>query len=174
MARECRSFCHHPPPGMGRRALSTVLGRIAHRGAEGAGPEQPEPAPEDRQIIEQVTPYTMTSAARIQSVIDAVRYCQARGIEGAFAECGVWRGGSVLAMILTLQEQGAEPRDIHLYDTFEGMTQPTDADGSALEDWLASRDGDGRAWPEMFGAEVFHEEGVRDTLLASGYPTERL
>ena len=58
---------------------------------------------EDRQIIERVMPYTMTSVARIQSVIDAVRYCEARGIGGAFAECGVWRGGSVMAMILALR-----------------------------------------------------------------------
>jgi len=139
-----------------------------------AAPVNTPGEPQDREIIERVMPYTMTSIARIQSVIDAVRYCEARGIPGAFAECGVWRGGSVMAMILALQERGAEPRDIHLYDTFEGMTRPTDADGAALDEWLASRDGDGRAWPEMFGAEVFHEEGVRNTLIGTGYPAERL
>jgi O-methyltransferase len=79
-----------------------------------------------------------------------------------------------MAMILALQEQGAEPRDIHLYDTFEGMTRPTEADGAALDEWTASRGEDGRAWPEMFGAEVFDENGVRQTLLATGYPAERL
>ena len=67
--------------------------------------------PEDRRIVERAMPHTMTSVARIQAVIDAVRYCEERGITGAFAECGVWRGGSVLAMILTLQELGAEPRE---------------------------------------------------------------
>jgi len=40
---------------------------------------------------------------RLRAVVDAARYCDAAGIPGAFAECGVWRGGSVLAMINTLQ-----------------------------------------------------------------------
>jgi hypothetical protein len=154
--------------------MSTVLRRIARRGPAAAGPDLSELPLADRRIVERVMPYTMTSVARIQAVIDAVRYCEAREISGAFAECGVWRGGSVLAMILALQQRGAEPRDIHLYDTFEGMTEPTEADGSALNEWLASRDGDGRAWPDMFGAHVFQEEGVRKTLLATGYPAERL
>ncbi|HKR98926.1 MAG TPA: TylF/MycF/NovP-related O-methyltransferase [Candidatus Dormibacteraeota bacterium] len=130
--------------------------------------------PEDRRIVERAMPHTMTSVARIQAVIDAVRYCDERGIHGAFAECGVWRGGSVLAMILTLQELRAEPRHIYLYDTFEGMTEPGNEDGTALRSWRDSRDGDGRAWPEFFGAGVFSEEGVRRTLLATGYPADRL
>ena len=75
-------------------------------------------------------PYTMTGVARLQATIDAVRYCVRRGIPGAFAECGVWRGGSILAMILTLQSIGSDDRDIYLYDTFEGMTAPTEHDVS--------------------------------------------
>ena len=43
--------------------------------------------------------YTMTGGPRLQSLIDAVRYCERRGIPGDFAECGVWRGGSVMAII---------------------------------------------------------------------------
>ena len=51
-------------------------------------------------IVERALPYTMTGAARLQALVDAVRYCVARDLPGAFAECGVWRGGSVLAMVL--------------------------------------------------------------------------
>ena len=36
-------------------------------------------------------------------------------------------------MILTLQEMGARPRGLNLYDTFEGMTEPTELDTSAIE-----------------------------------------
>src|SRR5881397_3841328 len=88
---------------------------------------------EDRAILERALPHTMTSPARVQAVIDAVRYCVRREIPGDFAECGVWRGGSVLAMILTLQEIGVTDRDIHLYDTFEGMTAPTEHDVSPID-----------------------------------------
>jgi O-methyltransferase len=80
--------------------MQGMLRRMARR--EPAPPQAPgahELTPEDRRIVERAMPHTMTSMARIQAVIDAVRYCNERGITGAFAECGVWRGGSVLAMI---------------------------------------------------------------------------
>lgn len=133
----------------------------------------------DREIIERVRPYSITSQERLVACIDAVRYCVARGVPGAFAECGVWRGGSVLAMILTLQELGAEPRDIYLYDTFEGMTEPTEADTSpyeqsALDTWRDAEQSGERAWQGYFDPELFNEEQVRATLLASGYPESRL
>jgi hypothetical protein len=81
-------------------------------------------------------------------------------------------------MILTLQELGAE-RDIHLYDTFEGMTAPTEHDVSALDPpalatWEQARREDTRAWSALFDGETFNEAAVRDTLLATGYPEQRL
>jgi O-methyltransferase len=135
--------------------------------------------PEDRQIVERALPHTMTGIPRMLALIDAVRYCVNRPIPGAFAECGVWRGGSVLAMILTLQAVGAEPRDIHLYDTFEGMTAPTEEDvsdieGAALEVWDQAERENRRAWTEVFDAETFNEEAVRHLLLSTGYPSDRL
>lgn len=118
----------------------------------------------------------MTSPARLLSVIDSVRYCTARGIEGAFAECGVWRGGSVLAMILTLQQLGVDERDVHLFDTFEGMTEPTGADTSpyhppASEMWAAEQ---GRPWRFLFDGETNSEAAVREVIASSGYPAERV
>lgn len=135
--------------------------------------------PQERAIVERATPYTMTGAQRLLALIDAVRYCEARGIRGAYAECGVWRGGSVLAMILTLDELGVAPRDIYLYDTFEGMTEPTELDTSpldppAVDTWRAAERNHTRAWEEMFGAEVFDEAAVRTLLESTGYPHEHL
>jgi O-methyltransferase len=136
-------------------------------------------SPEDRRIIAAALPHTMTSRARLQAVIDAVRHVVARGIPGAFAECGVWRGGSVLAMLLTLQELGDTGRDVHLYDTFEGMTEPTEHDVSVVEGratalFERARRAGVRPFPEYFAPEVFDEARVRATLLADGYPAERL
>ena len=133
---------------------------------------------EDREIVDQAAKYSMTGPSRLQALIDAVRYCERRGIPGAFAECGVWRGGSVLAMILTLQELGAE-RDIYLYDTFEGMTEPTVHDVSpldppALETWKATERAGGRPWGYLFNRETVNEDAVRQVLVGTGYPSERL
>ncbi len=135
--------------------------------------------PADRAIVERAQPFTLTGEARLLSVIDSVRYCVARGIPGAFAECGVWRGGSVLAMALTLQEMGTEDRDLYLFDTFSGMTEPGAHDVSrhdppALETWRDAQRTDTRAWNELFDSESFNVEAVRRTLSDSGYPADRL
>jgi hypothetical protein len=162
-----------------RQALDRVLAemtpedrRIVERALAGM-------TPEDRRIVERALPFTMTGPARLQALVDAVRYCVARGIPGDFVECGVWRGGSVLAMILTLQDLGRDDVDIHLFDTFEGMTQPSEHDVSsreppAQESWERARHQDERPWQEMFDPDTFNEEAVRQTLLATGYPAEHL
>jgi O-methyltransferase len=168
--------------GLPQRAVRLAKSKLApERGAE-----HPEPgdelaglSPVDRAIVERSLPYTMTGVPRLQALIDSVRYVVARELPGAFAECGVWRGGSVMAMISTLADAGAEPRDIWLYDTFEGMTEPTehdvsDVDGSALKTWKEAQARGERPWNELFSSEVFNEDQVRETLLATGYPAERL
>jgi hypothetical protein len=163
--------------------LRRVLGRAEKRppaaAAATADPEAATTSPADRRIIERAAPYTMTGRARLQALIDGVRYCVDRSIPGGFAECGVWRGGSVLAMLLTLQELQATDRDVHLFDTFEGMTAPTAHDVSpfdppARETWDQALDTGQRAWPQLFDPDVFSEEDVRRTLLGTGYPPERL
>ena len=130
----------------------------------------------DRRIIERAIGFTMTGVPRLHALIDAVRYCEGRGIPGAFVECGVWRGGSILAMILALQELGVAEREIYLYDTFEGMTEPTSLDVSRHHPNPSDlwRETEGRPWPELFDPRTFNEEAVRETLLATGYPAERL
>jgi hypothetical protein len=133
----------------------------------------------DRAIVTTAFPYTMTGAPRLMSLVDSVRYCVRRGITGAFAECGVWRGGSVLAMVLTLQDLGRTDRDIYLYDTFEGMTAPSEHDVSSLDPpalvtWQEAQARGERAWGSMFDADGFNEDTVRRTVLSTGYPEERI
>jgi hypothetical protein len=152
------------------------------RGRKGVAPQLDVPEDmslQDSAIMAQVRPYTMTSALRIEAVINAVRYCVAGNVPGAFAECGVWRGGSVMAMLLTLLELGVRDRDIYLYDTFEGMTAPTKEDTSvfeepALKTWQRARQKGEKAWQGMFNQQVFNQEDVRKALLSTGYPGERL
>jgi O-methyltransferase len=133
----------------------------------------------EREIVARTLPLSITSTARILAAIDAVRYCVTRGVPGAFAECGVWKGGSIIAMILTLQDLGRDDRDIYLYDTFEGMTEPTEADTSpvdrsALEIWQKFEGTSDRAWPHFFNPDIFNEDIVRENVLSTGYPESRL
>ena len=81
--------------------------------------------------IENVRPYTMTSDLRVAALCDAVRYVVNSRIPGDLVECGVWKGGSMMAAARTLIESGDRTRHLYLFDTFEGMTAPTDEDVSA-------------------------------------------
>ena len=70
----------------------------------------------------------MTSPERVHALIEAVRYVTRRRIPGAIVECGVWRGGSMMAAARTLLSLGSTDRDLYLFDTFEGMSAPSEAD----------------------------------------------
>ena len=83
---------------------------------------------EDLQIIDSVKPFTMTNTERIFSLIQSVRYVIKNDIPGDIVECGVWRGGSAMLAALTLIENQQTYRKIYLYDTYEGMPEPTDKD----------------------------------------------
>jgi O-methyltransferase len=157
------------------------LGRSSERETAPGGPgdDLAGLSPEDRRIVERALPHSMTGVPRLQALVDAVRYCVRRDVPGAFAECGVWHGGSVLAMLLTLQELGAADRHVYLYDTFEGMTRPTEHDVSpheppALETWTEAERQRRKPWEGYFDPEAFNEEAVRETVLSSGYPEELL
>lgn len=135
--------------------------------------------PHEVELLDRCRPYTMASNERVIATADAVAYVVQRGIEGALVECGVWRGGSVLAMVLTLQRLGVDDRDVYLCDTFSGMTAPTEEDTSAFDPpalgTFEEAEAEGRrAWDGLFGEEVYGLEGVRSLLLATGYPAERL
>jgi hypothetical protein len=82
----------------------------------------------DIEIIRAVESYTMTGVERISALIRAVRYIVGSGIPGDLVECGVWKGGSVMAMALTLLQMQNQERALYLFDTFSGMTAPSERD----------------------------------------------
>jgi len=89
------------------------------------------PADFDKEVVNtynRVKPFTMTTPERISALCNAVNYLVKNKIEGDFVECGVWRGGSTMAAIDTLIKAGDKNREIYLYDTYEGMSEPTDHD----------------------------------------------
>jgi hypothetical protein len=71
---------------------------------------------------------TMTSAQRVFALCDAVDYLCREKISGDIVECGVWRGGSMMAAAKCLLAHGDVGRRLWLYDTFAGMSQPTVVD----------------------------------------------
>ena len=116
----------------------------------------------------------MTSAHRLWSLINAVRYVIDENIPGDLVECGVWRGGSVMGMARALEERGVADRQLWLYDTFQGMTAPTEADVEAVTGTTAAQmlaqtsvaDGN-NVWC------VAGREDVEANLRTTGYPINR-
>jgi hypothetical protein len=51
-----------------------------------------------------------------------------KNINGAFVECGIWDAAYPALWILKLQYYGRYNVDIYMYDTFAGMTEPSEFD----------------------------------------------
>lgn len=88
----------------------------------------PDFGPEETEIIRRVLPYTMTSPERIFALIQAIKYIVKNRIRGDVVECGVWKGGSIMAVAMTLLKLNCREKTLYLFDTFEGMTQPEEWD----------------------------------------------
>jgi O-methyltransferase len=126
----------------------------------------------DRELCERVAPYTMTTPPRIHALARAVEYVVGARIPGAIVECGVWRGGSMMAVALTLLRAGVSDRELWLYDTYAGMTAPGDADvcysGERASDLLVEKERASEVW-----AYASLEE-VRSAMRGTGYPESRI
>ena len=156
-----------------------ALQRLRHRAGSA-----PQPAPDrthdlpidfdetDAELCRLVGPYTMTTPPRIYALRRAVEYVAARPVQGAVVECGVWRGGSMMAVALTLLRLGVTDRDLYLFDTFSGMTEPGDEDvkhtGERAADVLAGASRESHDWA------IAPIEQVREAVLGVGYPEDRI
>ena len=67
--------------------------------------------------------YTMVNNKHISQIQKFVRYINDNNIEGSIVECGVWKGGIMMACI-NEQKKYNQNRDFYLYDTYDGFTEP--------------------------------------------------
>lgn len=152
--------------------------RVRRHGSKPTGRKKraaPLPADIDdvsRQIITAVRPRTMTSPEKIYGLISSVRYVVRHGIPGDIVECGVWRGGSMQAVAMTLQSLGVTDRHLQLFDTYEGMPPPDEIDrrrdGRSASELMAVSDRSAYVWAVADLADV------RTGMEAVGYPRDRV
>src|SRR5690349_18701493 len=91
------------PKSVGRRRARVGSGEARSTDPPASDTPRDSLAEWERLIVDEARPYTMTSVQRLVAAIDAAGFVVRRGIPGALVECGVWKGGSVLAMIRALQ-----------------------------------------------------------------------
>lgn len=128
----------------------------------------------DVELIQSLKPFTMTDPMRVHAMIEAVRYVARYNLPGEIVECGVWRGGSMMAAAKILISLGRQNYTLRLFDTFEGMSKPTDWDvsrrgTSAMEEFERKKlSDDSSDWCKV---EV---ETVKQNLLSTGYDPGRI
>lgn len=133
----------------------------------------PDLSDDERRIVTTVTPFTMTGIERIVCLMNAVSYVAQNEIAGDIAECGVWRGGSMMTVALTLLARGDTSRKLYLYDTYEGMSAPTEFDknvhGVSAESQMRQEGvSENKEWCY---ASI---EDVRANILSTGYPEDKI
>lgn len=142
----------------------------------------------EREIARHVVQFTMVSWERIFATITACKHAVEAQTDGDFVECGVWRGGNALAAKLVFESLGSD-KEVWLFDTFAGMSAPTDADRAAFtgapaqdtfvakqqadhNDWCYASIEDVRHSFETSGADIagvhFVKGDVLETLKADG------
>jgi hypothetical protein len=126
------------------------------------------------ETIHMVKPYTLTSVPRLIALCDAVQYVVDNQIPGDIVECGVWKGGSMMAVARTLIQANDQSRHLYLFDTYEGMTPPSDKDisifGASAKNLLQSED---KSDPESVWC-VAPLEGVRKAMDRVGYAESKV
>jgi O-methyltransferase len=139
----------------------------------------PKENPDDRAyvaILDKIVPYTMTVTDGLDAtyaLFQAVRYITQNNIAGDMVECGVWRGGSMMLIAYALQHFNDTSRQLYLYDTYSGMTEPDDIDidfdDKAQKPLWAEITNRGRVMG--FGGTV---EEVKTNLRLTGYPEHQM
>jgi len=131
-------------------------------------------SPSVAETIREVRPYTLTSVQRLVALCDAVQYVVRNQIPGDIVECGVWKGGSMMAVAHTLIKAGDQSRRLYLFDTYEGMTSPSDNDisvqGELASDLLRHEDKEDASsvWC------VAHLDEVRRAVGSVGYDSSKV
>jgi O-methyltransferase len=129
-------------------------------------PDEPEWI---REVYKRVQEFTMTSPERIASLCHAIEYIHSHKIPGDIVECGVWRGGSMIAAAMTLMRLNDTQHTLYLFDTFQGMSPPTAVDrasssGISAAELLANSAPTEKIWA------VSSLDETRHNLAQTGYP----
>jgi O-methyltransferase len=135
----------------------------------------PDVSVDDLEIMRAVRSCTMTSWERLYGVINSIRYLVKAEIPGDIVECGVWKGGSMMAAAKTLLTMNESLRELFLFDTFAGMTAPSEKDSSDFgkmtpqEEYEKFRSNDGTC--NWCYSSI---EETRRNMLGVGYPESKI
>lgn len=115
-------------------------------------------------IIDEVRPYTMVHVDGVDFAVRCALDVVAQAMPGALVECGVWRGGCSLAMLLAQRAAfGEVRRPVYMLDSFEGLPPAEDKDGRLALEWQQGNT------ETFFNNCAATEDEVRTTLEGFGF-----
>lgn len=125
-------------------------------------------------LYEKCKPYTQTTVERLFALYQSCLYVIDNNIEGDLVECGVWRGGSSMMIALTFLSRGITDRKIYMYDTYEGMSEPTQEDIAITGEQAANilEREDKQAEDSIWCYASFEE--VLANISSTGYPLHQI
>lgn len=92
-------------------------------------------------ILISVKPFTMVHESGVQFAIRQILQAIERDVPGVIVECGVWRGGCSLAMLLAQRKKfGRVVRPVYMLDSFQGLPPVTRRDGPLAKRWQGGGD----------------------------------
>lgn len=156
------------------KALRPLDWRLVTQPATASAPvAPPDLEPDFLELYTRCQAFTMTSIERMYAAYQAAQYVATSGLQGSIVECGVWRGGSSMMMMMALAAHGLRDRDFFMYDTYEGMVEPGQRDvdfrGVGAHGTWQQLQADGKeAWCYSSLDEV------RQNVARTGYPMERV
>lgn len=89
--------------------------------------------PEKIGLLKVVAPYSKAGYPRLSNVYQLSVALEEAKLPGAFVECGTWKGGCAAIMGAIADRYGGKRMTWYL-DSFEGMPDPTEADGSGTDE----------------------------------------
>ena len=87
----------------------------------------PETSEFEKELFNICSGYSMTSHDRMYSLMKSLDFIIQNNVDGDLVECGVWRGGNLIMFQKCIEKYNLSKK-IYGYDTFEGMSQPTEVD----------------------------------------------
>jgi len=79
-------------------------------------------------ILKKIQDHTLVSEDRCFTIHMFSKHC--RHLEGDFAECGIYKGGTAYLISLILKDNSNHQKTLHLFDTFSGMPKSANEDKS--------------------------------------------
>jgi O-methyltransferase len=97
--------------------------------------------PRIKAILDAVAPYSMVHGTGIVFTMASVIYAIKNGLQGVLLECGTWRGGCAVSMLMVQRELfGKVIKPVYMLDSFEGLPVVDLRDGPLAAEWQAGAD----------------------------------